>query len=179
MQFERRQFAGMPLDILVGHPEHELLFVATQVARAPGLKDPSTSIQNVKKVSAAGHMYLSSLLDNLSGSLPKEPNGYSLRVNTVLFTESVVYEMLLRGHAPQSEPFRKWVTEEVLPSLRKSGTYTMPGAPQPALPALPAALNALGSLIQESGANGLIVPLDQNGKPPPQYLREVRYSLGR
>lgn len=40
-----------------------------------------------------------------------------------LFHESVVYEMLLRGHAPQSEPFRKWVTEEVLPSIRKTGSY--------------------------------------------------------
>lgn len=33
--------------------------------------------------------------------------------------------MLLRGHAPQSEPFRKWVTEEVLPSIRKTGTYDL------------------------------------------------------
>ncbi|WP_376781129.1 BRO-N domain-containing protein [Pantoea septica] len=40
-----------------------------------------------------------------------------------MFSESVVYSMLLRGHAPQSEPFRKWVTEEVLPSIRKTGQY--------------------------------------------------------
>lgn len=33
--------------------------------------------------------------------------------------------MLLRGHAPQSEPFRKWVTEEVLPSIRKTGSYNV------------------------------------------------------
>ena len=31
--------------------------------------------------------------------------------------------MLLRGHAPQSEPFRKWVTEVVLPSIRKTGKF--------------------------------------------------------
>lgn len=31
--------------------------------------------------------------------------------------------MLLRGNAPQSEPFRKWVTEEVLPTIRKMGFY--------------------------------------------------------
>ncbi|AZC58615.1 hypothetical protein C4K34_4464 [Pseudomonas chlororaphis subsp. piscium] len=31
--------------------------------------------------------------------------------------------MLLRGHAPASEPLRKWVTEEVLPTIRKTGKY--------------------------------------------------------
>lgn len=37
--------------------------------------------------------------------------------------ESAIYVMLLRGHAAKSEPFRKWVTEEVLPSIRKTGKY--------------------------------------------------------
>ncbi|WP_275670485.1 hypothetical protein [Pseudomonas fragi] len=27
---------GVELDVIVGHPEHDLLFVATQVARAAG-----------------------------------------------------------------------------------------------------------------------------------------------
>lgn len=40
-----------------------------------------------------------------------------------LITESSVYKMLLRGHAPQSEPFRKWVMAEVLPSIRNTGSY--------------------------------------------------------
>jgi len=31
--------------------------------------------------------------------------------------------MLLKGNAPQSEPFRKWVAEEVLPTIRKTGQY--------------------------------------------------------
>jgi len=38
-------------------------------------------------------------------------------------SESWVYRMLLKGKAPQSEPFRKWVTEEVLPTIRKTGKY--------------------------------------------------------
>lgn len=36
---------------------------------------------------------------------------------------SWVYRMRLKGRAPQSEPFRKWVAEEVLPSIRKTGKY--------------------------------------------------------
>ncbi|MCU7649716.1 BRO-N domain-containing protein [Pseudomonas piscis] len=114
---------GIELDVLTGHPEHELLFVATQVARAAGLKDPSAAIRDVKKKTIGGHFPLVSLLGNSPISLPKEPNGYSLRTTTVIMTEPVVNQILFRGHAPASEPFRKWGTEEVLPSIRKTGKY--------------------------------------------------------
>lgn len=33
---------AIELDVLTGHPDHDLLFVATQVARAAGLKSPGT-----------------------------------------------------------------------------------------------------------------------------------------
>jgi hypothetical protein len=42
-----------------------------------------------------------------------------------LSTESATYQMLLRGHAPASEPFRKWVTEVVLPTIRKTGRVAL------------------------------------------------------
>lgn len=88
---------GIELDVLVGHPEHELLFVATQVARAAGLKDPSTSIRQSKRRLPDGCIALSSLPVFKTVRLPKEPNGYSLRVTTVLMPESTVYDMLLKG----------------------------------------------------------------------------------
>lgn len=46
-----------------------------------------------------------------------------VQANSWLAAESWVYKMLLAGRAPASEPFRKWVTEEVLPSIRKTGSY--------------------------------------------------------
>lgn len=115
---------GIELDVLVGHPEHDLLFVATQVARAAGLKDPGSSIRTSKHRLPDGSVSLSSLPALSAVSLPKEPNGCSLRVTTVLMPESTVYDMLLKGRAPTSEPFRKWVTEEVLPAIRKAGPYS-------------------------------------------------------
>ncbi|MCY1280792.1 hypothetical protein D9M68_343560 [compost metagenome] len=39
--------------------------------------------------------------------------------------------MLLKGHAPQSEPFRKWVTEEVLPTIRKTRAYNIHASDTP------------------------------------------------
>ncbi|HAO73432.1 MAG TPA: hypothetical protein DCW62_00165 [Pseudomonas sp.] len=57
--------------------------------------------------------------------LPKDMSGKSYQNKTALLDEPNTYRMLLRGHAPQSEPFRKWVTEEVLPSIRKTGQYNV------------------------------------------------------
>ena len=88
---------GIELDVLEGHPDHELLFVATQVARAAGLKNPSTSIRQSKLRLPDGAITLSSLPSLKDVSLPKEPNGYSLRATTVLMPESTVYDMLLKG----------------------------------------------------------------------------------
>lgn len=41
----------------------------------------------------------------------------------ILINESGLYSVILRSDKPQSKPFRKWVTGEVLPSIRKTGSY--------------------------------------------------------
>ena len=40
--------------------------------------------------------------------------------------ESGLYTVILRSDKPQAKPFRKWVTSEVLPSIRKHGAYITP-----------------------------------------------------
>jgi len=47
---------------------------------------------------------------------------------TLTINESGLYTLILRSNKPQAKPFRKWVTHEVLPSLRKTGKYAVPGA---------------------------------------------------
>lgn len=37
--------------------------------------------------------------------------------------ESGLYSVILRSDKPEAKPFRKWVTSEVLPSIRKTGGY--------------------------------------------------------
>lgn len=41
--------------------------------------------------------------------------------------EPGLYRLVLRSDKPQAEPFMEWVTSEVLPSIRKTGGYVMPG----------------------------------------------------
>ncbi len=44
--------------------------------------------------------------------------------NVTLINESGLYAVILRSDKPQAKPFRKWVTSEVLPAIRKTGSYT-------------------------------------------------------
>ena len=45
---------------------------------------------------------------------------------TNFITESGLYAVILRSDKPKAKKFRKWVTSEVLPSIRKTGSYGMP-----------------------------------------------------
>ncbi len=42
---------------------------------------------------------------------------------TWIVNESGLYSVILRSDKPEAKPFRKWVTSEVLPSIRKTGGY--------------------------------------------------------
>ena len=41
----------------------------------------------------------------------------------VVINESGLYAVILRSDKPQAKPFRKWVTSEVLPTIRRHGAY--------------------------------------------------------
>ncbi|EKT4566431.1 hypothetical protein H8F21_20915 [Pseudomonas sp. P66] len=119
---------GIELDVLVGHPEYELLFMATQVARAAGLTYPSQSAKDFAKSrhAAGGFITLGSIqgqIVNFTTCPPCDSIGRKLKEGALMFSEPTLYKMLLRGHSEATEPFRKWVFEEVLPTIRKTGQY--------------------------------------------------------
>ena len=41
--------------------------------------------------------------------------------------ESGLYCLIIRSNKPEAKKFRKWITSEVLPEIRKTGGYNMPG----------------------------------------------------
>lgn len=45
-------------------------------------------------------------------------------------TESGLFTLILRSNKPKAKPFRKWVTSEVLPTIRKTGSYSVGKPPQ-------------------------------------------------
>lgn len=50
------------------------------------------------------------------------------RRNMTLISEAGLYTLILKSTLPAAEKFQDWVTEEVLPTLRKTGSYSMPGS---------------------------------------------------
>jgi len=45
------------------------------------------------------------------------------RQKTTVVSESGLYNIILRSDKPEAKPFRKWVTSQVLPSIRQNGGY--------------------------------------------------------
>ncbi len=44
----------------------------------------------------------------------------------IIINEAGLYRVILRSDKPEAKPFQKWVTNEVLPSIRKHGAYMTP-----------------------------------------------------
>lgn len=62
------------------------------------------------------------------------PQSSQKTVEMLCVSESGLYYVILRSDKPKAKPFRKWVTSEVLPSIRKTGSYSVkPEKPNKAL----------------------------------------------
>ena len=55
-------------------------------------------------------------------------NGYEDSVGNSMATfinESAAYEVILFSNSPKVRPFRRWLTKEVIPQIRKTGSYSI------------------------------------------------------
>lgn len=109
--FANEQFGNVRVAM---NENDEPLFCLADVCRAVGLTNPSSVKSRLDKEDVQ-LVDLNALRQN-EGII----NGNST-ANFV--TESGFYDVLLYSDAPQVKPFRKWVTSEVLPSIRKHGAY--------------------------------------------------------
>ena len=71
-------------------------------------------------------------LDNVTNALSKLDDDEKLTLKVLragqnrsvnLVSESGLFALIMRSNKPEAKSFRKWVTSEVLPSLRKNGFY--------------------------------------------------------
>jgi prophage antirepressor-like protein len=73
--------------------------------------------------------------DEKSGVIISDPHGRAQETNII--SESGLYSLVLTSRKPEAKVFKRWVTGTVLPTLRKTGTYTVPTAlPAPELPTI-------------------------------------------
>lgn len=57
-------------------------------------------------------------------------NGSQRMVNVDLINESGLYSLILSSKMPSAKKFKHWVTSEVLPAIRKNGSYQIPQTPE-------------------------------------------------
>ena len=87
----------------------ETFFVGKDVAVALGYSNPLKAVRD--------HVDLEDKTVNESFTV----NGTSL----IFINESGLYALILSSKLPQAKTFKRWVTSEVLPAIRKTGRYEL------------------------------------------------------
>lgn len=101
--FERKEFGSVRVVMVNDEP----WFIASDVARALGYENPSRDVQrHCKKVNKFS---------------PTETVGTPYNI----IPESDVYRLVMRSNLPAAVDFQDWICEEVIPSIRKNGGYSM------------------------------------------------------
>jgi prophage antirepressor-like protein len=70
---------------------------------------------------------------------------------TWIVNESGLYNVILRSDKPEAKQFKRWVTHEVLPAIRKTGTYTTPKSRPHSLSEINAAARIIRETLKEAG----------------------------
>lgn len=91
--------------------EGEPWFVGKDVAEALGYSNTADAIQ--KHVDEE---------DKLTSQIAIAGQGR----NVVIINESGLYSLVLSSKLPTAKAFKRWITSEVIPSIRKHGAYIMP-----------------------------------------------------
>ncbi|MGM9640577.1 MAG: phage antirepressor [Faecousia sp.] len=96
----------------------------------------------------------------------------SVRVDTpggqqemTCINESGLYNVIIRSDKPEAKPFRKWVTSEVLPSIRKHGMYATAETVEKMLSDPDAMIQVFTALKEERAARQALAEKVEQDKP--------------
>ncbi len=97
--------------------ENEPWFVGKDVAEVLGYTNPSKALSD--------HVDTEDKLNNETLLSLGQRGGW-------LINESGLYSLILSSKLPKAKKFKRWVTSEVLPAIRKTGSYNLPDFNNPA-----------------------------------------------
>ena len=104
-------FESHNVRVVVGH-DGEPWFVAADVCSALSLPDTHKAVGR---------------LDDDEKDRNSIPTPGGMQEMTVV-SESGLFNLVLGSRKPEAKRFKRWVTHEVLPSIRKTGSYAAPGS---------------------------------------------------
>ena len=88
-------------------------FVGKDIATILGYAKPENAIAN----HVDGEDKTSTLIQG---------SGSNYKSKAILINESGLYSLIMSSKLPQAKAFKRWVTSEVLPTIRKTGSYKTP-----------------------------------------------------
>ena len=134
MAFESEQFGNVRTVMVDGEP----WFVAADVCRALEVRNPTQAL---------------SRLDEDEKSITLISNeGNRGNPNMTIINEPGLYVLALSSRKPEAKDFKRWITHEVLPALRKKGSYSMNSQQMEIPKDYPSALRALADQVESNQA---------------------------
>ena len=139
---------------------NEPWFVAKDITKILGYQNSSKAIGD--------HVDADDKLNNETLSSLGQRGGW-------LINESGLYSLILSSKLPTAKQFKRWVTSEVLPELRKTGSYSL------TIPkTLPEALRAYADEVESHNATKAIVAQQEQQiaefKPVKDYVDKILSS---
>lgn len=103
--------------------DNEPWFVGKDVAEILGYENPTKAIRN--------HVDEDDKMMGVQNVTPSVIDSLGRNQHPTWINESGLYSLILSSKLPSAKCFKRWVTSEVLPALRKTGRYTMTQRPAP------------------------------------------------
>ena len=143
---------------------NEPYFVGKDVANILGYERPTKAIQD--------HVD-----DEDKDAIPIQ-DSIGRKQNTPIINESGLYSLILSSKLPQAKEFKRWVTTEVLPTIRKHGAYLTDSKIEEVLLSPDTIINLATQLKEErQKVNSLQIALEESQKQA-RYLDLIIESKG-
>ena len=71
-----------------------------------------------------------------------------------MISEAGLYSLILRSRKPEAKAFKRWVTHDILPSIRKTGSYSAPSAPAKAEISVQSEVECALMILKAAGITG-------------------------
>lgn len=113
--FNNEQFGKVRIAM---NKSNEPMFAGIDIANILGYENPQKAIRDHVDEEDISYCQLSDF-QGVNESLPPHMKAAKL----LIINESGVYSLIIRSNLPNAKQFKKWITNEVLPSIRKNGMY--------------------------------------------------------
>lgn len=114
--FDNPDFGKVRMTLVDGEP----WFVGNDIASILGYVIPKNAIRDNVDEDDKVVIQMSDIQDGPSQGLPDHMKGSKITI----INESGLYSLILRSEKLEAKKFKKWITSEVIPSIRKTGSFS-------------------------------------------------------